>query len=138
VNADVLWERLEQVIRKQEQASGGREDEYVVVTKLKQRRRNLIQIGDGKLVRLSDGNSSQPQTISKADVFTIAKWAMDSPDGTFSIKDPDLKPARMGSIVCTLLALLPEFDYRPGQVLVYRKTGHGVRGFLRRIFRSSA
>jgi len=131
VNADVLWERLEQVIRKQEQASGGREDEYVVVTKLKQRRRNLIQIGDGKLVRLSE-------TISKADVFTIAKWAMDSPDGTFSIKDPDLKPARMGSIVCTLLALLPEFDYRPGQVLVYRKTGHGVRGFLRRIFRSSA
>jgi len=110
---------LQSAIQSQE-ASGDAVNEHIVTTKLRQKRRNRIHVYDDRLARVSDGSKSKPQTITKDDVIAVAKWAVESPDNQFSTKDPTLKPARMGSIVCTMLALLPDFDYLPGQVLVYR------------------
>jgi len=119
MDREKLWQELVQAIRQQE-PSGGNPNEFLVYTQLQQRRCNRITLFDDHMVRLSDGASSVPQVITKADVATIASWAVDSPDHQFSIKNPKLNPARMGSIVCTMLALLPYFEYLPGQVLVYK------------------
>jgi len=134
MDMDQLWRALEQAIRMQEKADGGRPDEFVVFTSLRQRRRNIIRLQSGELERLSDGTTSKPQKITKADVFSFAHSAMNAPTGRYCIKDPNIKPGRMGSIICTLLALLPEFEYEPGQILVYRGQQHPLPWY-KRLFR---
>jgi hypothetical protein len=119
VDCDQIWRELKCAIRKQS-SSDETPDEYIVETRLRQQRSNRIQVYSDHLVRLSDGENSLPQTITKADVIAVAKHAAEAPTHRFSIKDPDLKPTRMGSIICTMLALLPDFDYLPGQILAYR------------------
>jgi hypothetical protein len=120
MNYDRLWNDLQIAIRDQE-TSKGNPQEYLVYTKLRQPRCNRVQVFDDHLIRLSDGDSSVPQRINKDDIIEVASWAINAPDHQCSINDPDLKPARMGSIICTMLDLLDDFEYQPGQVLVYKE-----------------
>lgn len=48
--------------------------------------------------------------------------AMRAPDGRYCIKGSRIvKTGRCGSFVSTALALLPYFEYRPGQLLVFSR-----------------
>lgn len=115
-----LWSDVKAAIQKQETAKG-RSHVFLVYTKLGPRRRNEVEVFDHHLIRLSDRENSVRQRIEKDDIIEIARWAVESPDHQFSIKDPDLKPARMGSIVCTILDLLDNFEYQPKQILRYKE-----------------
>jgi hypothetical protein len=112
---EALWRKLQSAIQSRDKSG---ENEFVVYTKLRPRRRNHIQIHDDYLLRQSDQAKSIWQTIPKEEVLFYAEMAIEAGDSGFCIKD--VRKARMGSIICAMLDLLDEFEYRPGQLLYYR------------------
>jgi hypothetical protein len=120
MDEELIWQRLITVINSKESA-GDDEDEHIVYTKLPRRRRNRIRIEGDKIIRHSDGATSKEQTIRKEDVLWYVRLAKAAGHEGKCIRDlPGEPQVRAGSIICTMLDLLPEFEYRiPGQVLSY-------------------
>jgi hypothetical protein len=120
---DELWQRVKSAIRQLE-PSGENPDEYPVYVGARAPRCNRVRIFDDYLERISDGPNSKLQRISKDDIIVFANLPIEAPNRTFAIDDLELKPRRlgyMGSIVCTILALLDDFDHLPGQRLVFKQ-----------------
>jgi hypothetical protein len=118
MNDDQLWQRLKDRIKSKCDRGKGA-DEYIVLTTLN-KVPNRIRLHDDHVMRRSE-KSKKWQKITKEDVIGIAKPAMQN--GVFSIADPELAKVhgRIGSIVCSMLALLDEFNYRPKRLLEYSR-----------------
>ena len=60
--------------------------------------------------------------LPKDHFIEFAREAINAKDGCFCIKGTHIvKTGRCGSFVSTSLALLPYFDYKAGQILVYSR-----------------
>jgi hypothetical protein len=120
VDDHLIWQRLTTVIQSKE-SSGGNPEEHVIYTKPPRRRRNRIRVEGDRLIRHSDGKTSKEQTIRKEDVLWYVHLAEAAGEKGKCIRNlPDEPKVRAGSIICTMLDLLPEFKYQiPGQVLSY-------------------
>jgi hypothetical protein len=92
-------------------------NEYIVLTKLN-KVPNRIELHDDYLMRKSV-MSKRWQKITKDVVIGIAKKAIEK--GEFSIEDPELvrEYGRTGCIVCSMLDLSDEFEYKQKRRLVY-------------------
>ena len=90
-----------------------------VTTKLRPRP-NWIRPCDGHLIARSKGNNSVDRPILEKDVVWYARLATNAGAKGRCIKNlPGEPPRRVGSIICSLLDLLPEFEYRSGQIIAY-------------------
>jgi hypothetical protein len=120
VDSDSVWRRLITVIRSKE-TDDDHPDEHVIYTKPPRRRRNRIRIEGEQLIRHSDGETSNEQIIRKEDVLWYVRLAEAAGEEGKCIRNlPGEPKVRAGSIICTMLDLLPEFEYRiPGQLLSY-------------------
>jgi len=119
-----IWPDVQAAIRKADSQPDG---SFAVFVGLNEKNRNENRIwiqGDG-LVRLSSGDSSVEQQISRQDFLDFARDAIEHPSQLIRINKQGMKelkyakPGRLGSFVCTCLGMLPYFEYRPGQYLIF-------------------
>lgn len=86
---------------------------------------NQIWLSENGLVRMSDGATSVKQEIPAQNFIDFAREAIENPSQLICINNDGiskckyLKPGMLGSFVCTCLALLPYFQYRRGQYLIF-------------------
>jgi hypothetical protein len=86
------------------------------------KRMNRVRVHQDRVVRVSDGSNSQDQPIPRDHFLEFARMAIRASGGRFCIKGTQIvKTGRCGSFVSTSLALLPYFEYRSGQILVFSK-----------------
>jgi hypothetical protein len=120
LDENLFWERFTAAIRLQP-PTGENPNEYFVCTKPPRKRCNRIQIFNDHLTRISDGPTSKLWRIPKDAVLWYAVLPQHEANHRKCIINlPGQPKPYMGSIVCTMLDLLPEYEYKlPGQVLVY-------------------
>jgi|SRR4051794_19295410 hypothetical protein len=109
MTVEQVWPSMK--LKIQERAKKSKtENEYLIATTIGNSL-NRVRLFDDYLERKPEGSRNW-QTITREDVMGFAKPAM--AEGMYSIKDPELAKVHgfIGSIVCSLLALLDEFEYK--------------------------
>ena len=115
-----IWPDLLRAFAELDEDSSGRR--LLPVGLRGKKRINRVRVHADGVVRISDGPTSDDQPIPRDHFIEFARETLKAKDGRFCIKGTHIvKTGRCGSFVSTSLALLPYFEYRPGQFLVFSR-----------------